>query len=77
MYLERLKRYDPATDSHWMLRQRTGGAWLVGTTGGEVLAHVSVPDAFRLMSISGQALAGVVRDSLGVERVSVLRLETR
>lgn len=69
------KRYEPAIDSHWLLRQRTGGSWLVMEPGGDPVALVSMPDGFRLMDVRGDRVAGVSRDELGVERVEVRRLD--
>lgn len=70
-----IKRYEPAIDSHWLLRQRTGGSWLVMEPGGDVVALVSMPDGFRPMDVRGDRVAGVSRDELGVERVEVRRLD--
>lgn len=70
-----MKRYDPAADSHWLGRQRTGGSWLVIDPGGDAVALVSLPDGFRLMDVRGDRVAGVSRDELGVERVEVRRLD--
>lgn len=69
-----LKRYEPATDSHWVLRRRTGGDWLVVRTDGATVATVSMPDGVRLMDVGDDRVAGVAEDSLGVERVQVFRL---
>jgi len=70
-----LKRYDARTDSHWVRRKRTGGAWLVVGTDGRVIARTMVPDGFRLMAVRGERLAGVAVDRLGVERVQVYALD--
>lgn len=72
-----LKRYEPAVDSHWQLRQRTGGEWLVIEPDGNAAARVSVPTGFRLMDVRGEYVAGMSRDGLGVERVEVRRLTRR
>jgi hypothetical protein len=69
-----LKEYDPGTDSHWVLRQRTGGAWTVVSPRGRRIALVAVPEGFRLMAVGHERVAGVSLDSLGVERVLVYRL---
>jgi len=69
-----IKRYEPATDSHSIGRPRTGGEWLVVSTDGRVVAKVTVPDGFRLMEISRDRVAGVMRDALDVERVLVFDL---
>lgn len=69
-----LKRYRPATDSHWLGRPRNGGEWLVVEPGGDVIAGVTLPADFRLMDVRGGRLAGVARDELGVERVQVYAL---
>jgi hypothetical protein len=69
-----LKEYDPGTDSHWVNRRRTGGAWTVVSPSGRRLALVTVPEEFRLMAVGHDRVAGVSRDSLGVERVLVYRL---
>ena len=66
-----LKRYAPATDSHWVLRLRTGGEWLVVQTDGTPVARVRMPAGFRLMEVRGGRLAGVMHDDVGVERVQV------
>lgn len=72
-----MKRYEPASDSHWLLRSRSGGggSWLVMEPGGDVVALVSMPDGFQLMEVRGDRVAGVSRDELGVERVEVRRLD--
>ncbi len=70
-----LKRYDPAVDSHWVFRKRTGGEWVVVETDGRVVARATVPDGFRLMEIRGRRVAGVRTDALGVERVQVYALQ--
>jgi hypothetical protein len=70
-----LKEYDPAVDSHWALRPRTGGHWRVLLADGTPVARVSVPETFRLMDVRGNAVAGLARDDLGVERVEVRSLD--
>jgi hypothetical protein len=69
-----LKTYDPATDSHHLMRPRTGGEWLAVDSSGRVLARLRVPDGFRPMGIRGERAYGVSRDELGVERVLVYAL---
>jgi len=69
-----LKPYDPRTDSHWLLRPRTGGEWLVVDSAGRMLARARVPEGFRLMDVRGDRLAGVSRDRAGVERIQVYAL---
>ena len=66
-----VKLYAPETDSHWVLRKRSGGEWLVLETDGTLVAHVMMPPGFRLMDIRGRLLAGVMYDDLGVEKVQV------
>ncbi len=67
-----LKRYDPATDSHWLRTDRvTGGEWAVLETDGRVVARISLPGGLRLMDVRGDRIAGVARDELDVERVRV------
>lgn len=68
-----LKHYAPSSDSHWVLRQREGGSWAVVSTDGQLIASVSVPDHFRVMTIGRDRIAGVGRDALGVEHVRVYR----
>lgn len=70
-----MKRYEPAADSHWLGRRRTGGSWMVMEPGGDPVTLVSMPDGFRLMDVRGDRVAGVSRDELGVERVEVRRLD--
>ena len=70
-----LKRYDPATDSHWVSRRRSGGLWIVATTDGVPVAEVVMPDSFRLMAVGPDRVAGVHTDELGVERVVVYSLQ--
>lgn len=72
-----LKRYDPSVDSHWRLRQRTGGEWRVLERDGTAVATVSVPAGFRLLDVRGDRAAGLTRDELGVERVEVRTLTRR
>lgn len=69
-----LKTYNPATDSYWVGRKRTGGQWIVVDTRGKPLAKVTAPKGFRLMEIRGQRVAGVAMDELGVERAEVFAL---
>lgn len=69
-----VKRYDPSVDSHWRLRRRTGGDWLVLERDGTEVARVAVPAGFRLLDVRGDRVAGMTRDDLGVERVEVRRL---
>lgn len=68
-----VKRYDPATDSHWVWR-RSGGEWLVLKSDGTVIARVSMPASVRLVEISGGRVAGIALDDFGVERVQVFAL---
>ena len=70
-----MKAYDPAVDSHWRLRGRTGGTWTVLDGDGEVVAKAAVPRGFRLMDIRGDRVVGVSRDELGVEYVEVRALQ--
>lgn len=70
-----LKRYAAATDSHWVLRLRTGGEWLVVQSDGTPVARVAVPKGFRLMEVRDGLLAGVMHDDLGVERVQIYTLD--
>jgi hypothetical protein len=72
-----LKEYDPSVDSHWRLRPRTGGHWIVIRADGTPVARVSVPGGFRPMDVRGSAVAGITRDGLGVERVEVRFLDRR
>lgn len=68
------KRYEPSTDSHWKLRSRTGGEWLMLETDGNVVARVTIPAGVRLVEVAGGRIAGIARDELGVERVQVFAL---
>lgn len=68
------KTYDPATDSHWVSRKRTGGEWIVVESDGTPVARVGIPGDVRLMDIRGDRVAGVATDDLGVERVRVFAL---
>jgi hypothetical protein len=49
--------------------------WTVFDADGVALARVRVPSGFRLFTIDGDRLLGVVRDELDVEYVRVYRLE--
>ncbi len=70
-----LKEYDSARDSHWVLRQRTGGRWTVVSPGGRRIASVAMPDDFRLTAVGADRVAGISKDSLGLEHVRVYRVE--
>lgn len=70
-----LKHYDPAVDSHWLGRRRTGGVWLVIESDGTLAARVSIPEGFRLLDVRDDLVAGLIRDELGVERVEVRALD--
>lgn len=72
-----VKRYDPATDSHWIRRPRTGGEWLVLESDGTLVARVTVPAGVRLVEVRRDRVAGIARDELGVERVQVFALLRR
>ncbi|MCA9739034.1 MAG: hypothetical protein R3E98_08090 [Gemmatimonadota bacterium] len=69
-----LKAYDPVADSHWLGRSLAGGTWWIARRTGGMLARVQVPDGFRPMDVRGSRVAGLVRDTLGVERVEVRAL---
>lgn len=69
-----LKRYDPATDSHWVLRKLSGGEWFVAQRNGRLLSRVVMPRGFRPMDVPGGLVAGVRTDELDVEHVEVYRL---
>lgn len=69
-----VKRYDPATDSHAIMRPRTGGVWVVFDADGAPVTEIAVPDGVRLVTVGSDRVAGVARDDLGVERVVVLTL---
>ncbi len=69
-----LKRYDAATDSHLIGRPRNGGTWVVADPDGSIRAEVAVPPDFRLVTVRDGLLAGIARDSLGVESVRMYRL---
>lgn len=69
-----LKRYDAATDSHWLGRPRTGGEWMVITTSGGMVATFTAPSRFKVMDVRGGHVAGVTVDELGVERVQVFEI---
>ena len=69
-----LKRYEASTDSHALLRPRTGGVWHVLDPDGQAIATVAVTAGFRVMDVRGDRVAGVARDDLGVERVEVRAL---
>jgi hypothetical protein len=64
-----VKLYDPATDSHWRGRARTGGTWLAFATDGTPLARLHLPDDLRLLGIDDTRLVGLARDDLDVERI--------
>lgn len=70
-----LKIYDPATDSHWRSRRRTGGEWMIVDIHGQDIARVRMPSNFRLMDVRGDRIAGIVRDEAEVERVRVYALD--
>jgi hypothetical protein len=65
------KQYDPSSDSHWLLRRRAGGTWIVTDTRGNVLSRVAAPAGLRLLDVDSDRVVGVRRDELGVERVQV------
>lgn len=69
-----LKRYDAASDSHWLGRRRTGGEWVGVASDGTAEALLRVPDDLRLLDVRGDRIVGVARDSLDVERVQVHRV---
>jgi len=66
-----VKRYAPATDSHLVRRERTGGTWLVLDAAGTLIATVTMPAGVRLMDAHDDHVAALSRDSLGVERALV------
>ena len=49
--------------------------WGVFSDDGVFLGHVTMPEAFRLMDVTADLLAGVATDELGVERIELYRLE--
>lgn len=65
------KLYDPAADSHWRGRLRSGGTWLALATNGTILARLTMPDDLRLLDITEDRLVGLARDDLGVERIRI------
>ena len=75
-----VRRYDPFVDSVWLgdvlLRPSAGGEWTIFDADGNVTASLRVPDTFIPMHVAGDRLAGVVIDTLGVERVAIYSLES-
>jgi hypothetical protein len=69
-----VKHYAPATDSHLVGRDRSGGTWFVLDAAGTVIAVVTMPNGVRLMDARGDRVAGLSRDSLGVERAVVYEM---
>jgi hypothetical protein len=72
-----LKHYNPSTDSYLVRGGPLfhGGRWSVLTRDGRVVAEVQMPAGFAPLDISDESIAGVYRDSLGVEYVWVLDLQ--
>ncbi len=67
-----VKRYDPRTDSHYMMEDRcSGGEWWVLESDGTVVATIELPKGFLLLDIRGNQVLGKIRDTLGVEQVRV------
>jgi hypothetical protein len=67
-----VKRYDPRTDSHYMMEDRgRGGEWWVLESDGTVVATIELPDGFLLLDIRGNQVLGKIRDSLDVEQIQV------
>ncbi len=74
-----VQRYNPLVDSVWLgnvLRPSAGGEWIQLDADGTVTAVLRVPDTFIPMHITGDRVAGIVIDPLGVERVAVYSLES-
>ncbi len=64
-----VKPYDPGSDALWLRggpRRTGGGEWMVFEPGGDRLARLVVPDRFTPTDVSGDLLAGFLRDSLDV-----------
>jgi len=83
--LTRLRSSDPEFEHLFIARQDAQGAvwvhrlddareWQVYQGTDSVHARVTLPPGFELLSIDGDALVGVTRDSLGEEQVQVHRL---
>ena len=72
-----LKHFDPATDSHFLPRELTGGSWTVVDTEGMAVARVALPEGFRLLEVQHDRISGVHKDDLGVERIAVYTLHRR
>jgi hypothetical protein len=54
-----------------------GGAWLIFSPEGERVGEVTLPDELEPTQITTDAVAGIVRDELGVETVRVYPLTRR
>ena len=67
-----VKRYDPRTDSHYLMGDRCrGGEWWILESDGTVTATIVLPEGFLLLDVRGDRLLGNTRDPLGVEQLRV------
>jgi len=60
-----VKQYDPATDSHIVWRERSGGSWLVLDGTGAIVARAQVPDGFQLLDVTEDRVLAARHDGPG------------
>ncbi len=70
-----VKKYDPHTDNHLLMRPRCrGGEWLILEASGAVVATIKLPEDLLLLDVRGDQVLGQIADELGVERVQVYQI---
>lgn len=72
-----LKDYDVATDALPLRpgRLSQGGRWKVVTTGGAVVARITIPPNVAPIAVYADRMLAVLRDEFDVERFAVFRIE--
>lgn len=71
-----VKQYDPTSDINWLGAWRgvRGGSWSIVDRSGRLVATMDLPDELQLLSVHADAVVGLTRDELDVQRVQVFEI---